>query len=98
VDNKGKFLCTGTARKIDSKTIEITELPIRKWTDDYKKQLEDWIVGTEKEKTEKEKAKVGETFIKVRRCLFCPEADSEMFAGLSGIPYHNYRPFCCYDV
>jgi len=69
VDNKGKFLCSGTARKIDSKTIEITELPVRKWTDDYKKQLEDWIVGAEKEKTDKDKAKVGETFIKVPRFL-----------------------------
>jgi len=69
VDNKGKFLCSGTARKIDSKTIEITELPVRKWTDDYKKQLEDWIVGAEKEKTDKDKAKVGETFIEVPRFL-----------------------------
>jgi hypothetical protein len=98
VDNRGKFLCTGTAKKIDSKSIEITELPIRKWTDDYKKQLEDWIVGTEKEKTEKEKAKVGETFIKVRLRLFCPGAGFEMFSGLSGIPYHNYRPFRRYNV
>lgn len=67
MDNKGKFLCTGTARTVDSKTIEITELPIRKWTDDYKKQLEDWIIGAEKEKGDKEKAKVGESFIKVCR-------------------------------
>lgn len=66
VDNKGKFLCSGTARVVDSKTVEITELPIKKWTDDYKKQLEDWIVGGDKDKPDKEKAKVGETFVKVR--------------------------------
>jgi len=66
VDNKGKYLCSGTAKVVDSKTVEITELPIKKWTDDYKKQLEDWIVGSEKDKTDKEKAKVGETFVKVR--------------------------------
>lgn len=68
VDNKGKFLCSGVARKVDSKTIEISELPVRKWTDDYKKQLEDWIVGAEKEKTDKdkdkEKTKASETFVK----------------------------------
>lgn len=67
VDNKGKFVCTGIARKIDSKTIEISELPIRKWTDDYKKQLEDWVIGAEKVDKDKDKEKVkSETFIKVR--------------------------------
>jgi hypothetical protein len=66
VDNKGKYLCSGSAKVVDSKTVEITELPIKKWTDDYKKQLEDWIVGSDKEKTDKEKAKVSETFVKVR--------------------------------
>ena len=68
VDNKGKFQCTGIAKKIDSKTIEVTELPVRKWTDDYKKQLEDWVVGAEKDKSDKdkEKGKASETFIKVR--------------------------------
>lgn len=66
VDNKGKYLCSGTARVVDSKTVEIIELPIKKWTDDYKKQLEDWIVGSEKDKTDKEKTKVVETFVKVR--------------------------------
>lgn len=73
VDNKGKFICTGIAKKVDSKTIEISELPIRKWTDDYKKQLEDWVIGSEKEKTDKadkEKTKVSETFIKVRLFRF----------------------------
>lgn len=49
---------------MDSKTIEITELPVRKWTDDYKKQLEDWVIGAEKEKSDKEKSKASETFIK----------------------------------
>jgi len=63
VDNKGKYLCSGAAKVVDSKTVEIIELPIKKWTDDYKKQLEDWIVGGDKDKTDK--AKVGETFVKV---------------------------------
>lgn len=62
-------MCTGIAKKLDSKTIEVTELPIRKWTDDYKKQLEDWVITTEKEKADKEKdkekTKAKETFIKV---------------------------------
>ncbi|KAG8785302.1 DNA topoisomerase 2 [Serendipita sp. 397] len=66
VDSKGKFMCSGRAEVIDEKTIKVSELPIRKWTDDYKKQLEDWVVGADrdKEKTDKEKTKVAETFIK----------------------------------
>jgi len=71
VDNKGKYLCSGTAKVVDSKTVEITELPIKKWTDDYKKQLEDWVVGSDKEKTDKEKAKGGESFVKVRFYFGC---------------------------
>lgn len=66
VDNKGKYICSGTAKVVDSKTVEITELPVKKWTDDYKKLLEDWVVGSDKDKADKEKAKVGETFVKVR--------------------------------
>lgn len=78
VEGKGKFICTGTARKVNSTTIEIIELPIRKWTDDYKKQLEDWVIGAdrekdkEKEKGDKEKSKAKEQFIKVSRSMSCP--------------------------
>ncbi|KAG8811088.1 DNA topoisomerase 2 [Serendipita sp. 399] len=64
VDSKGKFMCTGKAKVIDEKTVEVSELPIRKWTDDYKKQLEDWVIGADRDKTDKDKAKVGETFVK----------------------------------
>lgn len=35
-------------KKIDDTTIEITELPVRKWTQDYKEMLEEWVNGTDK--------------------------------------------------
>ena len=35
-------------RKLDDNTIEVTELPIRSWTQNYKEMLEEWLVGTEK--------------------------------------------------
>ncbi|KAJ9091384.1 DNA topoisomerase 2 [Naganishia friedmannii] len=43
-----KYKCSGIINKIDSTTVEITELPIKKWTQDYKEMLEEWIAGTEK--------------------------------------------------
>ncbi|KAJ9119885.1 hypothetical protein QFC24_005599 [Naganishia onofrii] len=43
-----KYKCSGIIKKIDSTTVEITELPIKKWTQDYKEMLEEWIAGTEK--------------------------------------------------
>ena len=43
-----KFKVTGSFRIIDNNTIEITELPIRSWTQTYKEQLESWVTGTEK--------------------------------------------------
>lgn len=45
---KDKFRVTGIIKKIDSTTVEITELPLRSWTQVYKEQLEAWVTGTEK--------------------------------------------------
>ncbi|KAJ8331328.1 DNA topoisomerase 2 [Batrachochytrium dendrobatidis] len=44
-----RYKVTGCIRKIDSNTVEITELPIRTWTQSYKEQLEAWLTGTEKQ-------------------------------------------------
>lgn len=33
---------------IDEETVEITELPLRVWTQPYKEQLEAWVEGKEK--------------------------------------------------
>lgn len=38
----------GIINKIDATTVEITELPIKKWTQDYKEMLEEWVNGTDK--------------------------------------------------
>jgi DNA topoisomerase-2 len=43
-----KFRVSGTMAKIDNNTIEVTELPIRSWTQSYKEQLEGWLVSTDK--------------------------------------------------
>ena len=41
--SEGRWTAGGVARKIDETTVEITELPIRKWTQDFKKLLEQMI-------------------------------------------------------
>ena len=38
---KGSFLLKGKFKRIDDEHIEITELPIKKWTQDYKTFLEE---------------------------------------------------------
>ncbi|OCF33010.1 DNA topoisomerase II [Kwoniella heveanensis BCC8398] len=43
-----KYKVSGTIEKIDDKTLEITELPVRKWTQDFKEMLEEMTTGTEK--------------------------------------------------
>jgi hypothetical protein len=69
--DKEKFIITGTIRQIDDTSVEITELPIRKWTEQYKEFLESCMIGgtvPEKDK-DKEKpakaAKVPERFLQV---------------------------------
>ncbi|KND03704.1 DNA topoisomerase 2 [Spizellomyces punctatus DAOM BR117] len=46
---KDKYRVTGVIKKIDETTVEITELPIRTWTQNYKEDLESWLTGTEKQ-------------------------------------------------
>jgi DNA topoisomerase-2 len=46
---KDRYKITGTIRKVDASTIEITELPLRSWTQSYKEQLEEWLQGTDKQ-------------------------------------------------
>jgi DNA topoisomerase-2 len=53
---------SGIVRKIDDTTIEITELPIRTWTQNYKDMLESWLTGTDKTPV----------FIKVQDTYFFP--------------------------
>lgn len=47
VDND-TYKCTGTITRVDDSTIEVTELPIRTWTQTYKETLEAWVTTTEK--------------------------------------------------
>ncbi|ORY32816.1 DNA topoisomerase [Naematelia encephala] len=43
-----KYKVSGTIEKISDTTVEITELPVRKWTQDYKEMLEEMTTGTDK--------------------------------------------------
>ena len=43
--NADKYKISGTITKLNNTTVEITELPIRSWTQGYKEQLEEWMVG-----------------------------------------------------
>ena len=46
---KDKYKTHGKISLVENKPeVKITELPIRVWTQNYKEQLEQWIVGTEK--------------------------------------------------
>ncbi|RKO97640.1 hypothetical protein CXG81DRAFT_11420, partial [Caulochytrium protostelioides] len=45
LDGPDKYKVTGKIKKVDDKTLEITELPIRCWTQSYKEQLETWLTG-----------------------------------------------------
>ena len=82
--DKEKFIITGAIRQIDDTSVEITELPIRKWTEQYKEFLESCIIGgtasdKEKEK-EKEKGvkagKVPERFLQVDFAAIFPSLHS----------------------
>ena len=42
-----KYKVSGIIEKIDDKTVEITELPIRKWTQDFKEMLEEFTTGVD---------------------------------------------------
>eukprot|EP00931_Biecheleriopsis_adriatica_P005192 TRINITY_DN106727_c0_g1_i1.p1 TRINITY_DN106727_c0_g1~~TRINITY_DN106727_c0_g1_i1.p1 ORF type:complete len:1234 (+),score=353.48 TRINITY_DN106727_c0_g1_i1:61-3762(+) len=44
---KGRYECSGVSRATD-KTVEITELPLKKWTQDYKEFLQTMLPGSEK--------------------------------------------------
>ncbi|TPX44377.1 hypothetical protein SeLEV6574_g04534 [Synchytrium endobioticum] len=48
VQDKGKYKISGIIRQTSETTVEITELPVKTWTQTYKEQLEEWLVGTEK--------------------------------------------------
>lgn len=46
--DEGRYEVSGVIRKVDDKTLEITEIPVRKWTQDYKEFLEGMMPGEKK--------------------------------------------------
>lgn len=50
----GNYTCTGKIQRIDDTTLEITELPLKVWTQDYKEFLEKMLVGDKEKKIESE--------------------------------------------
>ena len=55
---KHKYDVLGVVRKLNDTTVEITELPIHKWTQNYKEELEAMILG-DKDKEKESVIKVG---------------------------------------
>jgi len=47
-DNEGKYTITGKIERKDDTTLQISELPIKTWTHDYKSFLEEMMTGTDK--------------------------------------------------
>ena len=46
---ENRFVCSGEISVIDESTLEITELPVRAWTQSYKEEvLEALLQGTDK--------------------------------------------------
>lgn len=58
---KHKYDVFGVVKKLNDTTVEITELPIHKWTQNYKEELEGMITG-DKEKEKEALVKVGDLF------------------------------------
>jgi DNA topoisomerase-2 len=48
--DKDKFKVCGTVEKTSDTTVEITELPIKTWTQSYKEMLESWMTGDQEKK------------------------------------------------
>lgn len=46
--DQDKYKVSGKIEKINDTTLEITELPIRRWTQDFKEMLEEMTTGTDK--------------------------------------------------
>ena len=44
-----RYDVSGIARKLDDNTIEVTELPIHKWTQSFKAELEGLVAGDKSE-------------------------------------------------
>ncbi|KAL6006450.1 hypothetical protein ACLOJK_037404 [Asimina triloba] len=47
-DGASSYVVSGIIEKVDETTLKITELPIRRWTEDYKEFLESVMTGSEK--------------------------------------------------
>lgn len=46
----GNFTVTGTIEELNETTLRVTELPVRRWTQDYKEFLESISLGNDKAK------------------------------------------------
>jgi hypothetical protein len=70
------YTITGTIDQIDETTIKISELPVRKWTQDYKEFLDVMMTPSDKNK---------EPFIKVlfARNLFVFKSSDVVFHGFN---------------
>jgi len=63
---KHKYDVFGVVKKLNDTTVEVTELPIHKWTQNYKDELEAMITG-DKDKEKEGVIKVGDLFHSVNK-------------------------------
>lgn len=45
MNESGKWTSKGIFHRVSTNQLEITELPVGRWTEDYKEQIEDWILN-----------------------------------------------------
>ena len=64
--NSGSYTAIGKIERIDEETLVISELPIKKWTQDYKIFLEKMMTGDTKTTTKKSKKEVVKTDPEIR--------------------------------
>lgn len=55
------YTVTGTVEEVDERTLRVTELPIRRWTDDYNEFIDSMMKSDDKNK---------EPFIQVQSCSY----------------------------
>lgn len=81
---EGSYIVKGKIERIDDTTLLITELPIGKWTQDYKAFLEGLMTGTEKTPSEISDFKEGHTDTTVHFTVIATKAKVDEFEKAKG--------------
>lgn len=85
-EKKDKFLSLGKIERVNDTTLVISELPIKKWTQDYKEFLETMVVGDEKKNipVDIKELRENHTETKVSFTVICEKAKIDQFEKSKG--------------